>query len=387
MHVVIFFINIGFYHAARLKAASEECQKLNWRLTAVQLTSNTLEHPWGEITQRLNFNLKTLMTAESLKDDLTGLPQLPNKVLNELLQELNPGVVFLPGWAFELSIKTLRWCRANKRPAFVMSESSYEDETRIWWREFIKSWLFVRKFEGALVGADLHADYIAKLGIPRSKIFKGYDAVDNSHFLQLAHESKVQEVKVRTLYPKIPQRPFFMASFRLIPRKNAGLLLAAYKAYRLRLATEAWDLVICGSGEQREELLKTIHLNNLTQNVHIVGFLSYYEIGHWYGLAEAFIHPALKEQWGLVVNEACAAGLPILCSDTVGSSQELVHDGVNGFLFDPTNLDDLTEAMVKIHNVGVETRKNMGRESRRLVAACAPEVFGKNVVNAVLSIS
>ena len=51
MHVVIFFINIGFYHAARLRAASEAFRGLGWRLTAVQHNDNTLEHPWGNVNK------------------------------------------------------------------------------------------------------------------------------------------------------------------------------------------------------------------------------------------------------------------------------------------------------------------------------------------------
>lgn len=386
MHVVIFFVNIGFYHAARLRAVSEECQKRNWRLTAVQLTSNTLEHPWGDVTLRLNFNLKTLMATESLKTEASGLPQLPLDVLYRTLEELDPSVVFLPGWAFKLSTKTLAWCRVRHRPAFVMSESKYDDEERTWWKEWLKSWLYVRKFDGALVGGDQHAEYVAKLGIPKNRIFKGYDAVDNSHFSRAADESRANELMVRSRYPKMPQRPYFMAAFRLMPRKNATALLAAFAAYRSSLGTDAWDLVICGSGEQRDELMRFTHTHQLTNSVHLVGFLSYHEVGHWYGLAQAFIHPALKEQWGLVVNEACAAGLPILCSETVGSVPDLVYQGVNGFLFEPTKVEDITTAMVKVHEVGDEARKRMGQESRQLVAACAPDVFGKSVVNAVLSI-
>lgn len=386
MHVVIFFVNIGFYHAARLRAAAQECQKLNWRLTAVQLTSNTLEHPWGDVTQGLNFNLKTLISADGLMPDSKGLPQLPLEVLDSTLEELDPDVVFLPGWSFQLSNKTLRWCRVMQRPAVVMSESKYDDEERVWWKEWAKSWLYVRKFEAALVGGDLHAAYVAKLGIPMSRIFKGYDAVDNNHFSRSADEARAQMLLMRNRYSKMPKRPYFIAAFRLMPRKNAVTLLAAYEDYRCRFGPQAWDLVICGSGEQRDELLGITQARQITEYVNLVGFLPYHEVGHWYGLAEAFIHPALREQWGLVVNEACAAGLPILCSDTVGSAPDLVHQGVNGFLFDPKDVEDMTSAMIKIHDVGDATRKRMGKESRRLVAACAPEVFGRNVVNAVLSI-
>lgn len=389
MHVVIFFINIGFYHGARLRGALQACDARGWNLSAVQLTDDTLEHPWGEAGQGLGIPLTTLMpkndtVAEVPRRD--GIPLVSQYKVDTHMSHLKPDVVFLPGWSFDLCHKVLKWAVRHGVPAVVMSESKHDDEPRSWWKEKLKSWLYLRKFDAALVGGDAHATYAAELGMPMNRIFKGYDAVDNAHFARSADEARAQELQVRSRYPKMTPRPYFMSAFRLMPRKNAATLLAAYEAYRGRLGTEAWDLVICGSGEQRDELLGITQARKLTEHVNLVGFLPYHEVGHWYGLAEAFIHPALKEQWGLVVNEACAAGLPILCSATVGSAADLVHQGGNGFLFDPTNVEDMTSAMVKIHEVGDETRKRMGQESRRLVASCAPEVFGKNVVQAVLSI-
>ena len=62
IHVVIFFINIGFYHIARLRAAKQACAREGWELTAVQLTDNTLTHPWGNAYENINFPIKTFNT-------------------------------------------------------------------------------------------------------------------------------------------------------------------------------------------------------------------------------------------------------------------------------------------------------------------------------------
>jgi len=390
VHIVVFFINIGFYHAARLRSALQVCEARGFRLSAVQLTDDTLEHPWGETGQCLGFPLTTLMPkSEMVEDDQRGdgLPVVPQTKLNLCLDYLSPDVVFLPGWSFDLCEKVLRWTKHHKLPVVVMSESKYDDEPRYWWKEKLKSWLYLRKFDGALVGGNAHAAYVAQLGIPMSRIFKGYDAVDNDHFARYADDARAHEMMVRSLHPKMTPRPYFMAAFRLMARKNAVSLLVAYVDYCHRLSTEAWDLVICGSGEQREELVAIIHERKLSTKVHLVGFLPYHEVGHWYGLAQAFIHPALKEQWGLVINEACAAGLPVLCSNKVGAAPDLVHDGVNGFIFNPTDVEDLTSCMVKIHQVGNRKRKHMGLESRRLAATCAPEVFGRSVVAAAIAVT
>ena len=47
MHIGILFYNIGGYHAARLRAVQAACEQRGWNLTAIQVTDQTGEHPWG----------------------------------------------------------------------------------------------------------------------------------------------------------------------------------------------------------------------------------------------------------------------------------------------------------------------------------------------------
>lgn len=386
MHVVVFFVNIGFYHAARLRALFDACSRLGWRLTAVQLTDDTLEHPWGDAERNINFPLETLLPAEKGATDATGLPQLPDDVIERCLTMLEPDVVFLPGWSFQLSVKGVRWCHKKRVPAVVMSESKRDDEKRIWWKEWLKWWLYVRRFAGALVGGDIHAEYVTSLGIPRSRVFKGYDAVDNAHFRLCADFARENADEVRVRDQRIPKRPYFLAVLRLIPRKNVMGLLDAYARYRNEVTDAPWDLVVCGGGEQKKLMEDAMHRQGLEDSFHYPGFLSYYEVGYWYGLAGAFVHPALKEQWGLVVNEACAAGVPVLCSRTVGARYDLVHEGENGFLFDPENIDDIARCLVQMHQIDPDVRRRMGERSRRIVEACSPETFAAAVVSAARAV-
>ncbi|MES9899861.1 MAG: glycosyltransferase family 4 protein [Sedimenticola sp.] len=379
MRIVIFFINIGFYHVARIRAAAAECKKLGWDLSAVQLTGETLEHPWG-VSQDIGFPLETLLPKGEGLGGLSGLPKVPYQSVEALLARHKPDVVFLPGWSFDLSRKALRWSRLNTIPAVVMSESKRDDEPRLWLKEILKSWFYVRKFSGALVGSDLHAQYIQDLGIPEGRVFTGYDAVDNDHFREHAEYAREHEAEVRSRYSNIPERPFFLIVTRLMPRKNIIGLLHAYVAYRQQTDAEPWDMVICGSGEQQSIIEEMIRSSHLEDSVLMVGFLTYHEIGYWYGLAHAFVHPALNEQWGLVVNEACAAGLPILCSQTVGSRYDLVRDDFNGYLFDPKQIADMTECLLKMHRTESSDREKMGLASQSLVDARGPAAFGRGLV-------
>lgn len=382
MHAVVLFINIGFYHAARLRAAFDTFNDLGWRLTPMQLTDYALEHPWGDAGRIITFPVSTLIPTSVALKELVRLPKVPAGEMERRLASLEPDVVFLPGWSFPVSVTALRWCRRNNVPAVIMSESKHDDKMRSWWKEILKSLWYVRKFSAALVGGKMHADYVASLGVPRERIFTGYDAVDNDHFHHTADEARSDVAAARKRYPSIPEHPYFLAVLRLIPRKNVGRLVEAYARYRDHIPSIPWDLVVCGQGEQMAQLKESVRGRKLEEFVHFPGFVSYHQVGFWYGLASAFVHPALNEQWGLVVNEACAAGLPILCSKTVGARYDLVMEKVNGFLFDPEDIDDITQSLLRIHETPSDTLKRMGDESRLIVESCSPKTFASGFVAA-----
>ena len=73
----------------------------------------------------------------------------------------------------------------------VMSESSRQDEPRTWWKEAIKRRI-VGLYSAALVGGQRHVEYLVELGMPRERVFTGYDVVDNDYFRQKAEEVRSQ---------------------------------------------------------------------------------------------------------------------------------------------------------------------------------------------------
>jgi len=100
-----------------------------------------------------------------------------------------------------------------------------------------------------------------------------------------------------------------------------------------------------------------------------------------YGLAEAFLHVSTTEQWGLVVNEAMAAGLPVVVSRRCGCAAELVSQGVNGFAIDPYDVAEIADAMYQIAADSCD-RATLGQASRRLIARWAPDRFALNLTAA-----
>src|SRR5207244_6319382 len=88
-------------------------------------------------------------------------------------------------------------------------------------------------YSAALVGGQRHVEYLIELGMPRERIFTGYDVVDNEYFRQRAEEVRSQRSEVRQKYG-LPEN-YFLASARFIPKKNLPRLIRAYSVYRQKL--------------------------------------------------------------------------------------------------------------------------------------------------------
>jgi glycosyltransferase involved in cell wall biosynthesis len=117
----------------------------------------------------------------------------------------------------------------------------------------------------------------------------------------------------------------------------------------------------------------------LQQWVLLPGPCSYADLPSRYGLAEAFIHASSVEQWGLVVNEAMAAGLPVLVSATCGCAPELVQPGVTGLRFDPYSVPSIAAAIRWWCERSAATRERLSAASLRRVASYGPEAFAAGV--------
>jgi glycosyltransferase involved in cell wall biosynthesis len=110
--------------------------------------------------------------------------------------------------------------------------------------------------------------------------------------------------------------------------------------------------------------------------VTISGFVNQRELPDWYAAADALVLPSdSRETWGLVVNEAMAAGLPVVVSDAAGCSVDLVREGENGFTYASGDVTALAERLASIVSLGDAGRRAFGERSHEIVKG-----FGIDVV-------
>ncbi|WP_372717011.1 glycosyltransferase family 4 protein [Novipirellula sp.] len=363
--VLVMFHRIGPYHLARLRGAAAAVPDKT--IIGLEGADGDEIYAWDAVESA---GIRKVTAFQGIDSGKMSRNDLLVRFRDVFRQE-SPIALFILGWT-HLGIAGLIAAKEQSIPVVLMSESSARD----FYRNPIKEWIKRRVLRGCsagLVGAESHRDYLISLGLKKEQIATGYDAVDNDYFANEADRHRRAAESFKKQYQI--ERPFFLASNRFIPKKNIDTLYRAYAQYHAEAGSDAWDLVCLGDGELKEELNQLRRDLNMQSNIHTPGFIQYKELPRFYAMAECFVHVSFREQWGLVVNEAMACGLPVMVSEPCGSA-ELIDQGKNGWIIDPDSEDSISDCMLEITNMTKAQREQMGQFSRTTIAGFGLEQFG-----------
>lgn len=161
----------------------------------------------------------------------------------------------------------------------------------------------------------------------------------------------------------------FLFCGQMIYRKGVDLLLRAFEA----LVAEGLNvrLMLVGREADLPEMMEEIG-PAARERVSFEGFQDPDDLPQYFGRADVFVLPSRHDGWGVVVNEALGAGLPLVCSEAVGAAHDLVRPGENGIVVPPGEEEPLREAMSRTaRDDGL--RREWRRESRRTADQWTPE--------------
>ncbi len=368
--IAVIFHRIGPYHRARLEAAS--------RLTsvvAIELSADTSEYGWQP--EYLSSTIERHVVCPEGDSRSLSKRELKQR-LYSTLSRISPMVVAINGWSDTGALLALDWCVENQVPSICMSESNRHDEPRRFLKEAVKKQI-VGFFSSGLVGGTKARQYLIELGVDAKRIFDGYDVVDNGHFQR---PDGVSDERVRRELGLVS--PYFLVSSRFIAKKNLPAVLEAYSLYLQRYSQHddtLCDLVFLGDGELKSRLISDAERLGIRDHVYFVGFQQYEHLPSYYWGAIALVHASTVEQWGLVVNEAMAARLPVILSNRCGSASDLVRCGENGFLFEPHDISRLAQCMSLLAN-DTELRSMMGKKSAERIADWGCDRFATGMLAA-----
>ena len=135
----------------------------------------------------------------------------------------------------------------------------------------------------------------------------------------------------------------FLYCGQLIHRKGVDLLLDAF--CQAAVACRQIELTLVGEGPLRSALEAYIP-ESLRSRIRFAGFQPVAKLPEYFADADVFVLPSRHDGWGVVINQAVAAAMPVICTDAVGAAIDLVAQDENGFLVAVDDSRQIAEAMV-----------------------------------------
>jgi glycosyltransferase involved in cell wall biosynthesis len=151
---------------------------------------------------------------------------------------------------------------------------------------------------------------------------------------------------------------------RINTEKQIDVLLRAFAQISGRVTAE---VVVAGDGDQREPLIHLADQLGIGDRVRFAGRVTDAELRQLYSDAAVFVMPSIAELQSIATMEAMASGLPIIAADAM-ALPHLVRDGENGYLFRPSDPEDLAAKLLRVLTEPLPERERMQRASLRLVA-------------------
>jgi glycosyltransferase involved in cell wall biosynthesis len=332
-------------------------KKIN--LLAIYYAVSQKNRKWlfnSEENEKVNFSYKIL---QSISFGI-GINDYHNTFFSfdllKILSKFNPDIVVIPGWSDINSLLALLWTKKNRKKLILRTESTNREKS---WRRtlFLPITKFIIANSDLVIGSSKAAADYAKSIVPLANTCFIYSSFDTVNFSKLVKKYRRSKNSIKRKY-KIKQKKVVYFNGQLIKRKGLLELLASFKDKKLANIA----LVITGDGPLKSQVKVAVKNQN---NIYYLGYLRQNHLAKVYSIADYFILPSYEETWGLVLIEALASSLPIICSQFVGAS-ELLKEKENGIFIKQVTSKQITKAIIDLINQGDRKYKKIARANHQL---------------------
>ena len=229
----------------------------------------------------------------------------------------------------------------------------------------------LKRADAVLVNGESGARYIARFGVGDGMIHRVNQPIDVARFASVP----------RRRGPSPASR--LLVAGTLTDRKGVVPFATALIEWANAHPGQPVEIWWLGDGERAEDLARLALPENLTQR--FCGNVPYDAMPGFYAQCDILAFPSLLDEWGLVVNEAMAAGLPVLGSLLAQAVTELVKDGQTGWVFNPTTPDAMLDAITRALATPPDRLAAIGAAARRRIEAVTPQNAAERIVDALFT--
>lgn len=264
--------------------------------------------------------------------------------------------LIISGYSSPAVMILIMYCKMKNIPYCIESDGGFLKKDAFGLRSLKR--FFLGSAEAHLTTCEEHSQYLQTLGVSENDIYKyPFTSLLSSDILPKAMTG-AEKVEYRNALD-LKDQSIIISVGQFIHRKGYDVLLRAACSIDTGIS-----IYIIG-GTPTPEYLRMKEEYGLN-NVHFVGFKTKEELKKWYYAADAFVLPTREDIWGLVVNEAMAAGLPVITTNRCIAGLELIRDGENGYIVPVENAEELVKKILIVFK-DPERQYGMAQESLRLI--------------------
>ncbi len=314
-------------------------------------------------SQNMTNKLKNYNNIEVLNLSLNKISKFDNNKIIKYVISFSPDAAVITLTRTGLFAKIAR--TLHRKGTIIIG--AFDHYWRGTWRDYANMLVsklgIFSQYEAIFIPGALGRRYAKRLGFRNKVIFEGLYSCDTDIFLPVGIKRHLTDSKQK--WPLV-----FLYVGQYICRKGMDILLEAYSKYR-KSVPKPWELWLVGEGELEPLIKKYSDIKNL-------GFKNPKEIAEIMAQAGCFVLPSRWDHWPLVIHEAACAGLPILATNTCGSSVELIQNGYNGYTFPPNDPLILSNLMVYLSESGMA--REMGRNSLQISYRYSPKLWARRIL-------
>lgn len=268
------------------------------------------------------------------------------KFINELL---NGGydIFIIDGYSSPIKLQLIHKLLKAKKKVFINI-----DGVDIWKQktsaDIIKDKIKKRVFRSGayfLCGSELAAKMITDCSVSGDRVFvHNFTTLYEKDMISFEQKKKMQSEAKKSL--GCGGKKVVLAVGRFLKLKRYDVLIRAWKDM-----PDDCRLFLIGGGEEHMEYLQLTEELNV-KNIEILDFVLPEKLIDYYLAADLFVHPSSTEVWGLVINEAMAKGCPVIATNHCVGAVELIRDGVEGYLTEVGNSEELHQKMLTVLSDG-----------------------------------
>lgn len=276
------------------------------------------------------------------------------------VREFAPDAVVMTAWNFARSYRAVMKSLPAGTVRVLVMDNLWRSAPRQWLGRAVARWYVQSVADVAMVPGERSEQYARMLGFGPGDVIRG----------SLSADTRLFHTPPRTAEELASRRRFLYVG-RLVDHKGADLLADAWERYRASVA-EPWDLDVVGQGPL-EHLLRDL------PGVHLHGFLGPERVAELMREVSCAVVPSHIEPYGVVVHEAAASGLPILCTDFAGAVAGYVQDTANGWVVPAGEVEQWVAALDRVATLPPERLASMSDVSRSLARRNSPETWAANL--------